>query len=865
MTTPKIVRRLPFTLLALAVLAAAGCGSGRGAFRQAERAAERELWDQAVLSYAKAVSEEPGNTRFRVALDRAKMRAATQHFDRGKRYVAAGQWELAIKELQQAVILDPANQYAVNELTRANSEMERRRRGPSPLDVARAEAERRAAEVGPPKLDPTSNIVLGLKFPDTTIQQVYDVMSRSAGINFLYDEKLDLKKKISVDLANVTFEQALDVLMLMNKHFYKVIDAHTLLIAEDVRQKHQEYDDHVIRTFYLSNSETQEVQTLLRSLLETRRLAENKNLNAITIKDTPEKIKVAERIIKANDKAKGEVVIDIELLEINRVKAQKLGIDLNAHSLSLVFGDGKQFVPLNNLRSLNIQAAWSLGPIPSVLIDFMRSDTDSKVIARPQLRILEGENGKITIGDRVPIPATSFNTSQTIGGNIVPITSFTYQNVGIIVEVKPRVHHNKEVTLDVKTEVSSLAGNVTGTGGVSQPIIGTRSVETTIRLQDGETNLLAGLIKEEERQSLSGVPGLSQIPILRRLFGTTQTDATDTDIVLSITPHIVRVPNIEPLDLVPLWVGSEEQVQLRGVARNALGESPFASGAQWEEVERDLRGETGEPEPSAQPPAAAKPGAARPGAAKPGAAKPGAATQNRVESGPGGQAGGSGAGAPSGRGGGEPVPAEPQPPPGRRVPRGETPPPPPPGDATAPGAEGGAPPADVPPGEQPPADEGAAPPADTGAGAGEAEPPRPRAASQVRLAPDRPQVAVGDAVAVDVLVAGADNVGVVNFQLRYDPRVLRFVPPGQQGDFLAQGGAPVELQVVEGAEGGLIVVHAARSGGAGASGGGRLVRLNFVALSPGTAGFGFAVAQVRAPDNRALPAQFRVAGVEVIP
>ncbi|RMF73193.1 MAG: hypothetical protein D6738_09430, partial [Acidobacteria bacterium] len=539
-----------FVLLALL----AGCASGGAirAYQQGEAAAQREMWDHAVLSYAKAVALEPGNSRYKVALARAKLRAAAQHFERAKRYLASGQLDLAIEELQETVILDPSNQYAAVELDRALKEREQRREGPSEFDTAQAEARRQAEELGPPKLDPSANLPLVLNFPDATIEEVYDAMSKASGINFIYDEKVDLKKKISVELANVSFEKALDILMLQNKHAYKVIDAHTLLIYEDQRQKRQEYEDHVIRTFYLSNAETKSIQSLLRTLLDMRRVSENSDLNAITIKAPPEKIKVAERIIKANDKAKGEVIVDIELLEINRTMLQRLGIDLSQKSLSLVFGQGDARLPLNNLSLLKAQSAWTLGPVPSVLLNFLRSDDDTKSLAKPQLRILENEKGKIHIGDRVPIPATTFNSAQTIGGNVVPITSFTYQNIGIQLEVEPRVHHNKEITLKVSVEVSSLAGSVQGSGGVSQPIIGTRNVETVIRLRDGETNVLAGLIKDDERNSLSGIPGIAEVPILRRIFGSTEESATNTEIVITLTPHIIRVPDIRPIDLVPL-------------------------------------------------------------------------------------------------------------------------------------------------------------------------------------------------------------------------------------------------------------------------------------------------------------------------
>lgn len=819
----KRIGILQVVVLTAVLLFLASCvgGGARSSYVRGEEAAQREMWDHAVLSYAKASALDPTNTRYKVALARAKLHASSAHFDRAKRYLANGQLELAIQELQETVLLDPSNQYAAVELRKALTRQARRQKGPSRMDLAKVEAARQARELGPPKLDAASNIQIVLNFPDTTLSEVYNTLSKTSGINFLYDEKVDLKKKTSVELSRVTFEKALDILMLQNKQFYKVIDAHTILIADDSRQNRAKYADQVIRTFYLSNAETKQVQTLVRSLLETRRINENQDLNAITIKDTPETIKVAERIIKANDKAKGEVVVDLELLEINRTRLQRLGLDLSTKSLSLVFGEGNESLTLNALDAVKSKAAWAIGPVPSVLLNFLKSDSDSKSIAKPQLRILEGEDGKITIGDRVPIPATTFNTSQTIGGNVVPITSFTYQNVGIIVDIKPRVHHNKEVTLELKLEISSLAGSVEGTGGVSQPIIGTRSIETTIRLKDGETNLLAGLIKQDERSSLSGVPGLSDLPFLRRLFGANETNKTTTDIVMAVTPHILRVPNIEPIDLVPLWVGTEEHIQLRGVARNALGESPFEGESPWDEVEKELQGDQPKEFESGAP-------------------------RVKVENEP--SAGGA---EETGAGGEEETPVE-----GktrgrrsRRQPRDI------PGvpDEGVFGEEGGPVALEEAGGEK---------------AAGKERPevtsePRRPSVAQARLSADRTRVAPGESFGVEMLITGAENVGMVNFQLRYDPRVLRFVPPAEPGPFLQQGGVPVDLQAVESAEGGLIVVSASRAGDAGATGSGGLVRLNFIALEPGNAGFTISAVSVRSPDSQKQPASFRVTSVEV--
>ncbi|MEE9291796.1 MAG: secretin N-terminal domain-containing protein, partial [Acidobacteriota bacterium] len=432
-----------------------------------------------------------------------------------------------------------------------------------------------------PRLNPASNIPIVVRFKNERIEKIYDALSKASGVNFIYDERLDLSKNISIDLADVTFVSALQTLMVMNKHFFKIWDENTILIAEDSQQKHKEHDDLVIQTFYLSNADVKDVQVLLRTLLDARQLAQNDRLNAITIRDTPNRVAVAQRIIEANDKAKAELIIDIELLEINRNLLQNLGIDLfgpgggSGKSLNLSYAGGDS-VPLNNLDILRQSGSWLVGPVPGIIVNFLKTDADAQLIARPQVRVSAGAKASVRIGDRIPIPTTTFNTTQNIGGSVIPITSFTYQNVGINIDLEPRVHHNREITLILKVEVSSLAGVVAAGGGISQPIIGTREIETTIRLKDGETNLLAGLIREEERKSLSGVPGLSDIPILRRIFGNTETTVQQTDIVLTLTPHIIRIPDITEEDLLPLWIGTEQNIKLRGAsAQSAFATTPF--------------------------------------------------------------------------------------------------------------------------------------------------------------------------------------------------------------------------------------------------------------------------------------------------
>src|SRR5882724_55523 len=478
---------LAFLLLAAAGLTA-GCASN-SVFRDGERAGELGDWDQAVLSYAKATSMDPKNTRYHIALQEARLKASQVHFEKGKRYLASNQLELAIGELEQTTFLDPTNQFAATELDKAMIEWRHQRDSSNVKTDLEILKEKAKSSLGVPKLNPASNVPIILKLTQTEIGKAYEALSKASGINFLYDTKLDLKKKIDVDLVEVSFEDAINTLMLINKHFFKVIDENTIMIADDSQQKRREIEDEVIKTFFLSNADVKDVQTLLRTLLDARKIVQNNQLNAITIRDTPSRVAIAQKIIEANDKSKAELVVDVELMEISRTISKTLGINLTPQRYTVQF-TGPTSLPLNNLGLLKQVGSYSLGPIPQVTLDFLKSDSGTKVVAKPELRVTEGEKANLHLGDSVPIPTTTFNTAGTVGGNVVPITSFTYQEVGIVIEIEPRVHHNREVTLKLNVEVSQLGDQVSTGNGQSSPSINTRQINTVIRLKDGETNLL---------------------------------------------------------------------------------------------------------------------------------------------------------------------------------------------------------------------------------------------------------------------------------------------------------------------------------------------------------------------------------------
>jgi general secretion pathway protein D len=445
--------------------------------------------------------------------------------------------------------------------------------------------------MGVPQLDPASNIPIVLKFTDTPVKTILEAVSKASGINFLYDEKADVGKRVTVDFAKVDLSQVMDYLMMQSKNFFKVLDPHTLIVIPDTKQKRDEYTDQVIRTFYLSNADAKDVFQLVRSILQARKMAMNQDLNSITIQDSPDVVAICQRIIEDNDKSKGEVAVDVELLEVDSTLLRQLGINITATSFTIGpksnlttdattgaitgIGTGPP-VPLNELGR-TLSHSLYISPVPNFVADLLLNTSNAQILAKPQLRVMEGQKAMVHIGDKYPIPTSNTYTPTTTTTSYTPITSYTYQDIGVKIEIEPKVHHNHEITIKLKVDVSAISGSVGGgtANNPAQPIIGTRESNSVIRLEDGETSMMAGLISKEERTTLNGVPGLSEIPILRRLFGTTKDEGKKTDVVMLLTPHIIRMPNITEKDLRPLWVGTADHPQLKGEANTSWARSPF--------------------------------------------------------------------------------------------------------------------------------------------------------------------------------------------------------------------------------------------------------------------------------------------------
>ncbi|MEP6992981.1 MAG: secretin N-terminal domain-containing protein, partial [Acidobacteriota bacterium] len=572
--------------IAMVLLVANLACAASEAVRQAKEAESLGQWDTAVLKLGQALALDPTNPQYKLSLQRAKFSASQYHFDRGKLYRASGNPQLAVVELEQATLLDPTNDYAAVELKKARDDMARQeaeRAGDTQMQKLKKKTHGIRAVT--PMLEPASDKPINLNFPQPKpIKQIYRALADAAGINIIFDPQLK-DDNVSIVLTGIEFQKALETLIRQENHFYKIIDERTILIATDTPANRKTYEDLVIRTFFLSNGDVTEVANSLRALLQTTRISVNKSENSITLRDTSDKVAVAERIVEQNDKQLAEVVIDVELLQVNSLKAQELGPLLSSYSVGASVpapgGTTNLGAPLpsgsfswDQLKNL---ATSSFGfTIPSVTYLFIKNNTNAELLAKPQLRVAEGQKAQLVIGDKVPIPVTSFQSVVGTGTGVTsPVTSFQYQDVGIKIEVEPRVHHNKEITLKLAVEVSQLNGNAPGT---TQPIIGTRTIASNIRLKDGETNLLAGLYRKDKSIDKNIVPFIGELPLLSRILTHQKESNQTTDLILTLTPHIIRIPDVTEEDLTPVYVGTDANISYQGTPRveNPTGDrGPF--------------------------------------------------------------------------------------------------------------------------------------------------------------------------------------------------------------------------------------------------------------------------------------------------
>jgi type II secretory pathway component GspD/PulD (secretin) len=568
-------------LVAVALVAAtlAGCAAAM-AHRRGNEAARRSDWDAAVSHYRQAVQDDPDKPEYRIALERAMLEASRVHAAAARDFETKGEIDAALREYRRASEYEPANRQLAGKVTELDRTIRERIEASRPrpkMDEMRERARRFTTE---PVLNPASRDPLDFKFNSASVRDILNFLGASSGINITYTGDYRDPPGYTVQLDGVTLEQALQQVLSANGLFYKVLNERTILVIPDNVQNRAKYEEQVIRTFYLSHADSQEMVQLLNVIGRVQgspivpAFVANKNQNSVTVRATAPLVAIMERIIAANDRPRAEVVVDVQILEVNRSRAKQFGLDLSSYSVGAIFSperaptsgdDGVSTTPFNlNTITAGISTADFYLSVPTAVVRFLETDSQTRLVAKPQLRGREGEEIKLNLGDRFPVPSTTFGSLGGAGSVATqPISSFNYEPVGIIVNMTPRVTFEGDIVLKLTVESSTLGQDV-NIAGQNLPSFGSRKVETTLRLRDGESTLLAGLLREDERRSLTGFPGLMRLPIFRQLFTNNDLSSGQTDIVILLTPRIVRSHELTQDDVNPVYIGSQQNLGLTG-------------------------------------------------------------------------------------------------------------------------------------------------------------------------------------------------------------------------------------------------------------------------------------------------------------
>jgi general secretion pathway protein D len=530
-------RFVSLAALVLLALLSTACPKGGSDFDKAKEAELQKDYDTALIHYERALQQEPGNPIYQARAQRMRFSAAQMHVDRGHKLRDQGLLEPAAAEFEKALAIDPSSFVAEQELRRTLELIVAQRQ--ADVQAGQKEQEQRTGPPivafdqvpeGPIELRPLSRAPLDLRITEDA-KRIFETIGKLAGINVIFDPEFQ-PRRITVELDRATVEQALDVASLMTKSFWKAVTPNTIMVIPDNAAKRRAYEEQIIKTFYLSNTmqaaELNEAVQLIRAILDVKRISPSTANNAIIIRDTPDKVAVAEKLIRDIDQARPEVQIQVTIMGARRDRLRDLGI-VPSSTVPLIFTPRSSIQPenppgeaaavtLENLRHLS-SADYSL-ILPSATAMALLTDSTTKVLQNPEVRATDMQTAKLRIGDKVPYATGSFSPG-TVGVGVSPLvnTQFQYQDVGVNIDVTPRVHTNREVSMKIKVEISNVSGRV-NIGGFEQPIFGQRIVEHDVRLREGETSILGGIIDTSTRVSIEGWPGLAEIPILRWLFST---------------------------------------------------------------------------------------------------------------------------------------------------------------------------------------------------------------------------------------------------------------------------------------------------------------------------------------------------------
>jgi len=542
------------------VFAGVGLAACAGPIERADKYMAQDEWVKAVMEIRGAATRHPGNVEYRSRLKQTEQKAADHYYQQGVHLLEQDNLDAAILQFQQGLAAMPDHGKLLQAMSQALARKEANALYDQAVNLLEAgkkdegrqllsnvlemnpDHKRAAALIGKydksaieeealSQLALSSRAPITLNFRQTDLRTAFEFLAKSFGVDVIFDEAIKTQP-VTLFAKDATFEQALNLMLVTTKTFYKRVGPNTVLIAPDTKEKRGQYEDHVVRSFHLSSIRAKEMADIIKGLVNVKKLIINDSLNSLVVRDTDDVVKIVDRIIQANDRRAAELLMEVEILEVNRTKAERLGLDLGSYRVTTQIPASATIPVTGNIREA-IRSAMTL-TLPSAAFNFYKQDVDAKILANPKVRVLSGKNAKIHIGDRIPLRGSSI---QNVGGFVS--TTYEYKDIGIRLITEPVVHLDNSVTVKVNLEVSTLGENL---GTTTEPAyrIGTRNAETFMLLRDGETAILGGLIRDEDRATTVRLPGIGDIPAVGLLFASADDNKTRTDVLLTITPRVVR-------------------------------------------------------------------------------------------------------------------------------------------------------------------------------------------------------------------------------------------------------------------------------------------------------------------------------------
>jgi len=582
---------LAFMIIAMTFLSA-GCGTNEQYIKEGNKYTKSGSWDEAVAYYQELHEKYPDDKEIKLILSRSKIEASIEHLASGKAFFKKNLFNQAVSEFQQSYKYNPSNRLPLFLIKKTKKKkqvlnlIEKGENLSKTGDISGAKkAFHKAAKIDPKnsqaqkyltdliakeKQQSSSDLKIpskkpvSFKFKNTSIINVFEVLSKLSGINFIFDKEM-VNSKVTMFMTDVSLNRFINVLLKTNSLAAKLINNNTMLIYQDTPAKKKEYEDLKIRTFYLADLDAQKAVSLLTKILKSKNIIANKELNAIVIRGQKEEIEIASRIIEANDRPPSEVLLNVEILEVSRTKEKQLGLELNPAAISIGIGEEADEID-DDADIINTASSYALQElsdkeimlsIPTATLHLLKQDGDTRTLANPQIRVKNNEKASIHIGERIPL-----RTNRRVDTNGDITYDYQYQDIGVKLDAVPSINMNGEISLKINLEISALGPNI-GTADDPQYAIKARTAKSVLTVRDGEPIIIGGLIRDDERESLRKIPYLGEIPGIGRLFTNEGRNDTKTDILMSITPMLLQEQEIPGKDIIEMWSGNEAGFSLQ--------------------------------------------------------------------------------------------------------------------------------------------------------------------------------------------------------------------------------------------------------------------------------------------------------------